>query len=324
MVAMFSGHFGCDKDTVYLSPAPLYHAAPLRTCASVQALGGTVVVMDKFDPEASLAAIEKYKVTVSQWVPTMFVRMLKLPDNVRTRYDISSLKVAVHAAAPCPVDVKQQMIEWWGPILYEYYSCTEVNGMTIIRPQDWLAKPGSVGEAALGIIHICDDEGLDLTTGEDGLVYFEREVMPFEYHGDPEKTRAAQHPAHPTWTTVGDIGHIDTDGFLFLTDRKAFMIISGGVNIYPQEIENTLALHPAIQDIAVIGIPDAEMGEQVKAVVTLTDGYVPSSELAQEIIDFTKSKLASYKAPKTVDFVTTLPRTPTGKLLKGEVRKSYW
>jgi len=324
MVAMFSGHFGCDKDTVYLSPAPLYHAAPLRTCASVQALGGTVVVMDKFDPEASLAAIEKYKVTVSQWVPTMFVRMLKLPDNVRTRYDISSLKVAVHAAAPCPVDVKQQMIEWWGPILYEYYSCTEVNGMTIIRPQDWLAKPGSVGEAALGIIHICDDEGLDLTTGEDGLVYFEREVMPFEYHGDPEKTRAAQHPAHPTWTTVGDIGHIDADGFLFLTDRKAFMIISGGVNIYPQEIENTLALHPAIQDIAVIGIPDAEMGEQVKAVVTLTDGYVPSSELAQEIIDFTKSKLASYKAPKTVDFVTTLPRTPTGKLLKGEVRKSYW
>ncbi|MDO8705585.1 MAG: acyl-CoA synthetase [Sulfuricaulis sp.] len=324
MVSMFSGHFGCNKDTVYLSPAPLYHAAPLRTCASVQALGGTAVVMDKFDPETALGAIEKYKITVSQWVPTMFVRMLKLDPSVRARYDVSSMKVAIHAAAPCPMDVKHQMIEWWGPVLYEYYSCTEVNGMTIIRPQDWLQKPGSVGKAALGTIHICDDAGQELRTGEDGLVYFERDIMPFAYHGDPEKTRSTQHPEHPTWTTVGDIGHVDSDEFLFLTDRKAFMIISGGVNIYPQEIENALALHPAILDIAVIGVPDAEMGEQVKAVVTLASGYKPTAELAQEIIDFTKSKVASYKAPKTVDFVKTLPRTPTGKLLKGEVRKTYW
>ncbi len=324
MTAMFGGYFGCNRDTVYLSPAPLYHAAPLRTCASVQALGGTAVVMDKFDPEAALAAIQKYRATVSQWVPTMFVRMLKLDPAVRARYDVSSMQVAIHAAAPCPVDVKRQMIDWWGPVLYEYYSCTEVNGMTIIRPQDWLQKPGSVGKAALGTIHICDEAGHELQTGEDGLVYFERDTMPFAYHGDPEKTRSTQHPAHPTWTTVGDIGHVDADGFLFLTDRKAFMIISGGVNIYPQEIENALALHPAILDIAVIGVPDAEMGEQVKAVVTLAAGYKPSAELAQQIIDFSKTRVASYKAPRSVDFVKALPRTATGKLLKGEVRKIYW
>jgi fatty-acyl-CoA synthase len=254
----------------------------------------------------------------------MFVRMLKLDPAVRARYDVSSMQVAIHAAAPCPVDVKRQMIDWWGPVLYEYYSCTELNGMTVIRPEDWLRKPGSVGRAALGVIHICDESGDELPSGQDGVVYFERDAMPFQYHGDPEKTRATQHPQHPTWTAVGDIGHVDADGFLFLTDRKAFMIISGGVNIYPQEVENALALHPAISDIAVIGVPDAEMGEQVKAVVTLTAGIAPSPELAKEIIDFTKSRLASYKAPKSVDFVDALPRTPTGKLLKGEVRKRYW
>jgi fatty-acyl-CoA synthase len=324
MVAMFGGHFGCDQHTVYLSPAPLYHAAPLRTCASVQALGGTVVVMDKFDPEAALALIEKHRVTVSQWVPTMFVRMLKLPGEVRAKYDVSSIRVAIHAAAPCPVDVKQAMMKWWGPVLYEYYSCTEVNGMTVIRPEDWLRKPGSVGKAALGVIHICDEGGDELAVGQDGLVYFEREAMPFAYHGDPEKTRSTQHPDHPTWTSVGDIGHVDGEGFLYLTDRKAFMIISGGVNIYPQEVENALALHPAIADIAVIGVPDAEMGEQVKAVVTLAPGRLGSESLAQEIIDFAKSRVASYKAPRTVDFVDALPRTPTGKLLKGELRKHYW
>lgn len=324
MVAMFSGNFGCSKDTVYLSPAPLYHAAPLRTCASVQALGGTAVVMDKFDAETALAHIDRYKATVSQWVPTMFVRMLKLDPAVRARYDVGSMQVAIHAAAPCPVDVKRQMIDWWGPVLYEYYSCTELNGMTVIRPDDWLRKPGSVGRAVLGVIHICDEGGDELPTGQDGVVYFERDAMPFQYHGDPEKTRATQHPQHPTWTAVGDIGHVDADGFLFLTDRKAFMIISGGVNIYPQEVENALALHPAISDIAVIGVPDAEMGEQVKAVVTLAAGVAPSPELAREIIEFTKTRLASYKAPKSVDFVDALPRTPTGKLLKGEVRKRYW
>lgn len=324
MVAMFSGHFECDENTVYLSPAPLYHAAPLRTCASVQALGGTVVVMEKFEPQLALEAIQAYRANVSQWVPTMFVRMLKLDVATRDKYDISSMKVAIHAAAPCPVEVKRQMIAWWGPILYEYYSCTEVNGMTIIRPQDWLERPGSVGKAAIGIIHICDDSGRELTTGEDGMVYFERDVMPFEYHGDPEKTVSTQHPEHSNWTTVGDIGHVDDDGYLYLTDRKAFMIISGGVNIYPQEVESALALHPAIVDIAVIGVPDAEMGEAVKAVVSLSPIYEPSVELAQEIINFARSRVASYKAPRTVDFVDFLPRTPTGKLPKGEVRKLYW
>jgi long-chain acyl-CoA synthetase len=324
MMAMFSGHFGCGQDTIYLSPAPLYHAAPLRTCAAVQALGGTVVVMDKFDAETALSLIQKHRVTVSQWVPTMFVRMLKLADEIRERYDVSSLRVAIHAAAPCPVDVKHAMMRWWGPILYEYYSCTELNGMTVIRPEEWLRKPGSVGKAALGIIHICDELGQELPVGQDGLVYFERDAMPFAYHGDPEKTRATQHPEHSTWTSVGDIGHVDAEGFLYLTDRKAFMIISGGVNIYPQEVENVLALHPAITDIAVIGVPDPEFGEQVKAVVTLAPGRCGNEALAQEIIEFTKARVASFKAPRTVDFVDTLPRTPTGKLLKGEVRKWYW
>jgi long-chain acyl-CoA synthetase len=324
MVSLFSAHFGCERDTVYLSPAPLYHAAPLRTCATVQALGGTVVMMDRFEPEAALAAIEQYRATVSQWVPTMFIRMLKLPPQVRAGFDVSSMKVAIHAAAPCPVDVKQQMMDWWGPVLHEYYSCTELNGMTVIRPEAWLHKTGSVGKAALGIIHICDDTGDELPVGQDGLVYFERTTMPFQYHGDPDKTCATQHPVHPTWTSVGDIGHVDDDGFLFLTDRKAFMIISGGVNIYPQEVENALALHPAIADIAVIGVPDAEMGEQVKAVVTLAAGHRPSDALAQQIIEFARTRVASYKAPRSVDFIEALPRTPAGKLLKGEVRKRYW
>lgn len=324
MVAMFSKYFGFSADTVYLSPAPLYHAAPLRTCATVQALGGTALVMERFDAEAALAAIEHHRVTHSQWVPTMFVRMLKLPAEVRRRYDLSSMQVAIHAAAPCPVEVKRQMMDWWGPILHEYYSSTELNGLTIIGPQEWLAKPGSVGRAALGVIHICDEGGRELSPGEDGMVYFERDQMPFEYWGDPEKTASTQHPEHPTWTAVGDIGHIDADGYLFLTDRKAFMIISGGVNIYPQEVENELTLHPAIADVAVIGVPDQEMGEQVKAVVQLAPGLEGSDKLAEELIAFAKRNLASYKAPKSVDFVEALPRTPTGKLVKGELRKRYW
>lgn len=324
MVAMFGGVFGFSSETIYLSPAPLYHAAPLRTCATVQALGGTTVIMDKFDPEGALSAIEQWRVNAAQWVPTMFVRMLKLPDDVRGRYDVSSLRMAIHAAAPCPVDVKRAMMAWWGPILHEYYASTELNGMTVIGPDEWLRKPGSVGKPVLGTLHICDDDGEELPAGRDGLVYFERETLPFSYHGDSEKTRAAQHPNHPNWTAVGDIGHVDADGYLFLTDRNAFMIISGGVNIYPQEVENVLALHPAISDVAVIGVPDPEMGEQVKAVVTLAPGQAPGDDLAQAIIDFVKSRVASYKAPKSVDFVADLPRTPTGKMLKGELRRQYW
>lgn len=324
MVAMFGGSFGFTSETVYLSPAPLYHAAPLRTCAAVQALGGTALVMNKFDPEDALALIEKYSVTASQWVPTMFVRMLKLDRDIRERYSLRSMEVAIHAAAPCPPEVKQQMIEWWGPIIHEYYASTEVNGITVIGPQEWLRKRGSVGRPILGKIHICDEMGDELSTGKDGLVYFERDVLPFQYHLDPEKTRSTQHPAHPTWTAVGDIGHVDEEGFLYLTDRKAFMIISGGVNIYPQEVENALALHPAVSDVAVIGVPDPEMGEQVKAVVIPTPGVVAGPDLEQEIISFVKSQVASFKAPRSVDFVETLPRTPTGKLVKGELRKSYW
>ncbi|MBK0114054.1 MULTISPECIES: acyl-CoA synthetase [unclassified Delftia] len=324
MVAMFGGSFGFSAQTVYLSPAPLYHAAPLRTCAAVQALGGTVVVMNKFDPEGALALIEKYRITASQWVPTMFVRLLKLPREVHERYDLRSMEIAIHAAAPCPLDVKQQMIDWWGPIVHEYYASTEVNGITVIGPQEWLRKRGSVGRPILGTIHVCDEEGGELPAGQDGLVYFEREALPFQYHLDPEKTRATQHPRHPTWTAVGDIGHVDEEGFLFLTDRKAFMIISGGVNIYPQEVENVLAMHPAVSDVAVIGVPDAEMGEQVKAVVIASPGVVSGPELELEIIAFVKSRVASFKAPRSVDFVSTLPRTATGKLVKGRLRDQYW
>ncbi len=315
--------FKVTADDVYLSPAPMYHAAPLKWCGAVQALGGTVVILEKFEAESALAAIERYRVTITQMVPTMFVRILQLPEEKRATYDVSSLRVVVHAAAPCPPDVKQAMIDWLGPILVEYYSATEQHGTTIITSPEWLTKRGSVGKSALGPVHVCDDEGNELPTGEVGLIYFEREQRPFEYHNDPEKTKAAEHPAHPNWTTVGDLGYVDSDGYVFLTDRKAFMIISGGVNIYPQEVENVLTLHPKIFDVAVIGIPDAEMGQQVKAVVQLRDGYEGSEDLAEEILSYTRERIAHFKTPKTVDFVDELPRTATGKLVKREIEKKY-
>jgi long-chain acyl-CoA synthetase len=323
LTGLASVAFGLNPSDVYLSPAPIYHAAPLRWCGIVHAHGGTVVLMEKFNAEAALAAIVEHQVTVLQMVPTMFVRLLQLPDDVRAKADVSSVRLAVHAGAPCPPEVKQAMIDWWGPILLEYYASTEGNGMALISSTDWLEKPGSVGRSVLGPVHICDDEGVELPAGEVGSVYFEREFLPFEYHRDPEKTAAAQHPAHPTWTAVGDLGYVDEDGFLFLTDRKAFMIISGGVNIYPQEVENVLTLHPAIYDVGVIGIPDPEFGEQVKAVVQLREGFEPSDELAAELIDYVRERLAHYKAPRSVDFATALPRTPTGKLVKGELKKRY-
>jgi long-chain acyl-CoA synthetase len=323
LVAVFGERYGFDEETVYLSPAPLYHAAPLRTCITVQSVGGTVVVMDRFDAESSLELIDRFRVTHSQWVPTMFVRMLKLPDSVRERYDVSSMQVAIHAAAPCPVSVKQQMIAWWGPVLEEYYAATEVNGMTMISSDEWLRKPGSVGRATIGVVRICDEEGRELPTGEVGTVFFERDVVAFEYHNDPDKTRQAQHPEHETWTTVGDLGYLDEDGYLFLTDRKAFMIISGGVNIYPQEVEDVLALHPAVYDVAVIGVPDDEMGEQVKAVIVPAVGAEPGLALEAEIIAYVRERIARYKVPRSVDFREELPRTPTGKLVKGELRAEY-
>lgn len=323
IVAIATGIFGLGASDVYLSPAPIYHAAPLRWCGMVQALGGTVVLMRKFDAEATMKYIEKYRVTAAQMVPTMFVRLLKLDDVLCDRYDLSSLRVLIHAAAPCPVDVKQAMIEWLGPVLYEYYSSTEAHGMTFIDAQDWLAHPGSVGRSVLGVLHICDDDGNELPTGEIGTVYFERDRRPFEYHNDPSKTAQAQHPAHPTWTTVGDLGRVDADGYLYLADRKSFMIISGGVNIYPQEVENALALHPAVHDVAVIGVPHAEMGEEVKAVVQLAEGVSGSEALAGDLIDYVRDRIAHFKAPRSVSFIDELPRTPTGKLVKNKLAEQF-
>jgi len=323
LIGLLAHVFKISPDDVYLSPAPIYHTAPLKWCGGVQALGGTVILMERFDAEKALAAIEKYRATITQMVPTMFVRMLQLPDPIRNAYDVTSLRMAVHAAAPCPPDVKDAMIDWWGPILVEYYGATEQHGSTVITAAEWKDKRGSVGKAALGVLRICDDEGNELPPGTIGTVYFERDVVPFEYHNDPEKTASSRHPEHQNWSTVGDIGYVDEDGFLFLTDRKAFVIISGGVNIYPQEVENVLTLHPLVFDVAVIGVPDPEMGEQVKAVVQLRPGTTPSVELADEIIGYVRDRIAHYKTPRTVDFVDELPRTATGKLVKRSLKARY-
>jgi long-chain acyl-CoA synthetase len=323
LVGLLAHAFKISSEDIYLSPAPIYHTAPLKWCGGVQALGGTVVLMERFDAEKALAAIQEYRVTVIQMVPTMFVRMLQLPDAIRGAYDVSSLRMAVHAAAPCPPDVKDAMIDWWGPILVEYYGATEGHGTTVIATAEWKNKRGSVGKAALGVLHICDDDGNEQPPGTIGAIYFERDVVPFEYHNDPEKTASSRHPEHQNWSTVGDIGYVDEDGYLFLTDRKAFVIISGGVNIYPQEVENVLALHPKVFDVAVIGVPDPEMGEQVKAVVQLRPGTTPSDELADAIIAYVRDRIAHYKTPRTVDFVDELPRTATGKLVKRTLKARY-
>jgi acyl-CoA synthetase (AMP-forming)/AMP-acid ligase II len=313
--------FGYDADTVYLSPAPLYHAAPLRFTMAVHQAGGTAVVMEHFDPEQALALIERHRVSHSQWVPTMFVRMLKLPPEVRERYDVSSLRYVVHAAAPCPVPVKEQMIAWWGPVIHEYYAGTEGNGFVYCNSEDWLAHKGSVGKALLGAVHIVGEDGVEVPVGEEGTVYFESEAA-FEYHNDPEKTKSAYNERG--WSTLGDVGRLDEDGFLYLTDRKAYMIISGGVNIYPQETENVLTMHPKVYDVAVLGVPNEDFGEEVKAVVQPVDMADAGPALERELIEFCREHLAHYKCPRSVDFLPELPRHPTGKLYKRLLRDRYW
>src|SRR5699024_7652361 len=312
--------YGFDTDTVYLSPAPIYHAAPLRFGAATHALGGTVVLLPHFDPITALRALERYRVTHSQWVPAMFVRMLKLDESQRDGFDLRSHRVAIHAAAPCPVEVKHAMIDWWGPILHEYYAATEGNGMTHIDSAQWLHKPGSAGRPVLGRLRICDEEGVELPTGRVGTVYFERDEVPFEYLNSPEKTNSAQHPEYPNWTTTGDLGRVDDEGYLFLTGRRDFMIISGGVNIYPTEVEASLTLHPSVADVAVIGVADPEMGEAVRAVVQPAAHATTGAELERELIEHVRDRIAHYKAPRGVDFVDSLPRTPTGKLVKDELK----
>ena len=319
--AGFFNLFGFDPNTVYLSPAPLYHSAPLRFCMFVLRTGGMAVVMERFDTATSLSLIENYRVTHSQWVPTMFIRMLKLPEEERKKFDLSSLKVAIHAAAPIPIPVKEAMIEWWGPILFEYYGATESNGITMITSEDWQAHKGSVGKSVLGEAHILDEEENELPVEEPGIIYF-ADGNPFEYHNDPEKT--AEATSSHGWTTVGDIGFLDEQGYLYLTDRKANMIISGGVNIYPQEAENILVAHPKVLDAAVIGVPNEEFGEEVKAVVQPTDMADAGPHLERELVDFCRQHLSKIKCPSSVDFEYELPRTPAGKLFKRRLRDRYW
>ena len=313
--------FGFDQSTRYLSPAPLYHAAPLRFTRGVHRVGGTVVQMEHFEPEEFLAAVEQHGITHTQMVPTMFVRLLKLPEEIRRRHDVSSLRTVIHAAAPCPIPVKQQMIEWWGEIIWEYYAGTEGNGLVLASANDWLAHPGTVGRPLAGSVHIVDDNGQELPPGTAGTVYFGG-GGDFRYHNDPEKTADA-HDARG-WSTIGDIGHVDTEGWLYLTDRKAYMIISGGVNIYPQEAENILVLHPKVADVAVVGAPNEEMGEEVKAVVQPVEWDEAGPELEAELIAYCRDRLAHYKCPRTVDFDPALPRHPTGKLYKRLVQDRYW
>jgi len=324
LLGLLSMLFGVNDGAVYLSPAPLYHAAPLRFCMTVHRQGGTTVVMERFDAEDALANIEKYKVTTSQWVPTMFVRMLKLEPEVRAKYDVSSLEAAVHAAAPCPVEVKHKMIDWWGPVLHEYYAGTEGNGFCYVGSEDWLAHPGTVGRPLNGVLHIVDDDGNELGPNEEGGIYFS-DGGEFEYHNDPEKTASSR--LANGWSTLGDVGRVDEEGFLYLTDRKAYMIISGGVNIYPQEAENVLTMHPDVLDVAVFGVPNDDFGEEVKAVVEPV--AMPADDeaariLERTLIEYCREQLADVKCPRSVDFREELPRHPTGKLYKRLLKDEYW
>jgi long-chain acyl-CoA synthetase len=309
-----------DASAVYLSTAPLYHSAPLRYNNMMHRSGATSVVMPRFDAQKSLELIQAHGITHSQWVPTMFVRLLNLPETVRSAYDLRTHRLAVHAAAPCPVAIKERMLQWWGPILHEYYSGTEGNGQTAIGPDEWLQHKGSVGRPILGRLHITDETGTELPAGATGRVYFSDGAR-FEYYKDPQKT-AESYNAHG-WSTLGDVGHVDAEGYLYLTDRASHMIISGGVNIYPQEVEDVLVTHPSVQDAAVFGIPNAEFGEEVKAAVELAPG-VANAPTAVELIDFCRERLAHLKCPRSVDFHAELPRHQTGKLYKETLKRRYW
>jgi long-chain acyl-CoA synthetase len=308
--------FGVGPDSVYLCPAPLYHAAPIGWSMGAQRNGSTVVLMERFDPVECLRAIERHRVTHVQFVPTHFVRMLKLPEEQRRAFDVSSLQTVIHAAAPCPVEVKQQMIDWLGPVISEYYAGSEGNGMTMIGSPDWLAHPGSVGRAVVGTVHIVGEDGDELPAGEAGIIYFEGPA--FEYHNDPVKTAGARNDEG--WSTLGDMGYLDDEGFLYLADRRTDLIISGGVNIYPAEIEEALIMHPAVADVAVIGVPDAEMGQSVLAIVQPSIPGTGSPELAAELTAHCRSKLASFKCPRSIEFAAELPRLPTGKLVRRKLR----
>jgi acyl-CoA synthetase (AMP-forming)/AMP-acid ligase II len=312
--------YGMTPSDVYLSPAPLYHSAPFAYSMATMRLGAKAVVMERFDPERCLQLIERERVTHGQFVPTMFVRLLKLPTEVRDRYDLSSLRAVLHAAAPCPVEVKQAMIKWWGPIIYEYYAGTEGFAATFIGPDEWLAHPGSVGKPN-NPVHIVGDDGHESPLGEPGSIYFEGGPS-FEYHNDPAKTASVSNDRG--WRTLGDVGYVDEEGYLYLTDRATFMVVSGGVNIYPQEIENVLVLHPKVVDVAVFGVPNDDFGEEVKAVVQPVDWSDVDKGLDAELMDYCRSHLAGYKCPRSIDFQRELPRDPNGKLYKRRLRDRYW
>jgi long-chain acyl-CoA synthetase len=307
---------------IYLSPAPLYHSAPQAAVSLTIDRGGTVIIMETFDPERYLQLVQSYKVTHSQLVPTMFSRMLKLPVAVRRNYDLSSLETAVHAAAPCPVQVKEEMIAWWGPIILEYYGMTEGLGFTACDSAEWLAHPGTVGKVLLGELHVLDENMKPCPAGTAGTLWF-KTATPFEYFNDPVKTAQAQ-SADGTMSTVGDVGYVDEEGYLYLTDRATFMIISGGVNIYPQECENLLITHPKVADAAVFGVPNEDLGEEVKAAVQLMPGIGPGPDIADELLAFCGAHLARQKCPRSIDFEAELPRLPTGKLYKRLLRDRYW
>ncbi|MEH6581779.1 MAG: acyl-CoA synthetase [Halioglobus sp.] len=320
-LAALGGAFGFGEETVYLSPAPLYHAAPLHWNMMNLYQGGTSVVMETFDPERALKLIEEHRVTHSQWVPIMFIRMLKLPQEIREQYDVSSLQIAIHAAAPCPADVKEKMINWWGEVIMEYYAASEGIGMTMIDSASWLTHRGSVGPAMLGEIHILDDEGNELPVGEIGTVYFGGNDTGFEYYNEPGKTSEAYNDKG--WATTGDVGYLDEDNFLYLTDRKNFMIISGGVNIYPQEIENLLITHDKVADVAVFGVPNEEFGEEVKAVIEPLNWGDATDEVAIELMEWLRERLSKIKMPRSMDFKEKLPRMDNGKLYKRHLADEY-